>query len=187
MTASLSPSQNERATNRRCAKKQCGWWPKLLNRVSYLLGCVLQRVRASTLVFPRSPHSQSSSFLRALPIRTDNYALSPHSIKYRIRRSPDNQLANTRLRSGAAQVRVQPQSLHHRNDSCGQLSCSSGFVQRHEGMNLSQPCPRQRRPNDLYRYSASSSCSFPQAHFGGGNSCSVPQESSHAFMSSCLT
>jgi hypothetical protein len=28
---------------------------------------------------------------------------------------------------------------------------------------------------------------LPQTHFGGGNSPSVPQESSHAFMSACWT
>lgn len=130
---------------------------------------------------------QRSSFLRAMPNRANNHALPPHSIKYRVRRPPDNQLANARVRSNSSQMRVHPQSLHHRNNSCGQLSGSFGFVQSDEGMNFPQSGPRWRRPNDLYRHSASSSWSFPQAHFGGGNSCSVPQESSHAFMSSCLT
>ena len=135
-----------------------------------------------------SPMSgQRLSFLRGMPDRADNHALPAHSIKYRVRCSPDNQLANSRFRSRSPKIRVHLQSLHHRDNSCSQMFCSLGFVQRHEGMNFPQPCPCQRRPDNLYRHSASSSWSFPQAHFGGGNSRSVPQESSQAFMSSCFT
>ena len=138
-------------------------------------------------LFSFAAHSQRSPVLCAMPDRADNHALPAYSIKYRVRRSPDNQLANSRLRSDSPQVRVHPQSLNHRDNSCSQVSCSFGFVQRDESTNFPQPCSRQRRPNDLYRHSASSSWYSPQTHFGGGSSRSVPQESSHAFMSSCLT
>ena len=38
----------------------------------------------------------------------------------------------------------------------------------------------------IYRHSVSSSCCLRHTHFGGGDSCFVPQERSQAFMSSCL-
>jgi hypothetical protein len=71
-----------------------------------------------------------------MPNCTDNHPLPAYSIKYRVGRAADNQLANSRLRPDSTQVRVHPQSLNHRDNSCRQMSCSFGFVQRHEGMNF---------------------------------------------------
>jgi hypothetical protein len=79
------------------------------------------------------------------------------------------------------------QSLGKGNDARCQPFCSVRLVSSHKGSYLLKSRQRPRRPDNLYRHSASSSCFLPQAHFGGGNSLSVPHESSQAFMSSCLT
>ena len=79
------------------------------------------------------------------------------------------------------------QSFGQRDDSRRQSLCGVRLVPGNVSPYLLQPRTCQRRPDNLYRHRASSSCCRPQAHLGGGISRSVPQESSQAFMSSCLT
>lgn len=58
------------------------------------------------------------SFLRAMPNRTDNHTLPTYPIKYRIRRSTDDQIPNPGFHSRAPQIRMQPQTLHQCDNSC---------------------------------------------------------------------
>lgn len=79
-----------------------------------------------------------------------------------------------------------PESFSHGNHTCGESLRRVRFVPGHISANLSQPRTCQRRPDDLYWHSFSSSCSLPHTHLGSGSSLSVPQESNHAFIFSCL-
>lgn len=80
-----------------------------------------------------------------------------------------------------------PQSFDYRDDPGGEPFRCIGLIHSHVSTNFPEPRSRQRRPDDLYRHSASSSWSLPQTHLGGGSSWSVPQDKSQAFRSSCLT
>ena len=96
------------------------------------------------------------------------------------------------------------QCFEDRNDASGRALGGFRLVQGYEGPNFLKASEGQRRPDDLERATffrhvfgwgrsqprergrgGSSAWTLPQTHFGGGNSRSVPQESSQAFMSSC--
>jgi hypothetical protein len=79
------------------------------------------------------------------------------------------------------------QGFNQGNDPGGQPRSRVRLVLGNVVPYLPQPRQGPRRPDDLYWHNVSSSCCLPQAHFGGGSSRSVPHESSHAFMSSCVT
>ncbi len=124
--------------------------------------------------------------LCAVPDRVDNYALAADTIVDDIGGPADDQLSNAGAGSHTAQVGMGAESFHHRDVARGEPFGGFGFVQSNIGSNFLEAGVGQRRPHDLYRHSPSSSCALPQAHFGGGSSWSVPHESNHAFISSCL-
>ncbi len=78
------------------------------------------------------------------------------------------------------------QGFHNCDDAHCHTFGSIRFIQSDIGTNFLETGSSEWRPDDLYRHSDSSSWFLPQTHLGGGNSWSVPQERSHAFMSSCL-
>lgn len=45
--------------------------------------------------------------------------------------------------SNSSQVRMHPQSLNHRDNSCSQMFRGFGSVERDESMNFPRSCPRQ--------------------------------------------
>lgn len=130
-------------------------------------------------------HSSQHLPLRSVPNRTNNHSLTTHTIENNIRSAADNQFADSGLSPGASQARMVSESLNHGNDSRGQPLGCVWFIQRHVSPNFLKPRERQRRPDDFYRHGGPSSCLWPQTHLGSGSSWSVPQERSHAFMSSC--
>ena len=81
--------------------------------------------------------------LSRVPDRGDDDALATDAVEDGIGSATDDQLTNTSLGSGAAQVRVIPQSLNHGHDSCGQMFRRVGLVQRDIGTNLRKACARQ--------------------------------------------
>lgn len=129
----------------------------------------------------------------------NNDAVSANAIEDGIRSAADDQLADTRFRADAPQIRMNSQSFHNRDEACSQAFCSIGLVQGNEGANFLKASERQRRPDDCQR---ATFCrqgrtqlrgfgrtgtwlwNLPQTHLGGGNSWSVPQESNQTFMSS---
>lgn len=125
--------------------------------------------------------------LCSMPDRQDGDPRAMNSVKNDVRRAANNQFAKPGFRACAAQVGIVSQSFDNGNDSSRETSCGIRLIQRHVSSNLLQPSASQRRPNNLYRHSVSSSWFSPQTHWGGGISFSVPQERSQAFISSCLT
>ena len=124
--------------------------------------------------------------LRPVPDGADNDPLAtPNPVENNIGSAANDQLADSRLGSGPAQAGMVSESFHNGDDSRGQPFRCIRLVPCHVSANLLKPRPRQGRPDDLYRHSGPSSCSAPQTHLGRGSSWSVPQERSHAFMSSC--
>src|SRR6266436_216828 len=107
-------------------------------------------------------------------------------VEENIRGAADDQFAIAGLGPGATQMRMCSQHFHNRDDARCHAFGSVGFVQRNVGANLPETGSSQGRPDNLYRHSDSSSWLSPQMHLGGGNSWSVPQERSQAFISSCL-
>ncbi len=97
----------------------------------------------------------------------------------------DDQLPNSRPGTSAAKGGMMSESFHDRHDARCQPFRGLGVLQGVVGADFLKAGSGEWRPDDLYRHRASSSCSLPQTHFGGGNSRSVPQERSQAFMSSC--
>lgn len=130
---------------------------------------------------PRPPR------LRSVPNGGDRNPFAPHPVENQIRSASNHQFTNSRLTSSTAQVRMVFQSFDQGDDPRRQRLSRISLVPGHVGSYLPQPRTRQRRPDDLYRHSASSLCGLPQTHFGGGSSRSVPHERSQAFMSSCVT
>ena len=121
-----------------------------------------------------------------MPDRADNNPLPLHAVQNNIRSAPNHQLSNPRLSPNPPQMRMSSQSFDHGHNPHSEPFRRLRFVTRHICANLQQPCPRQSGPDNLYWHSVSSSCSLPQTHLGTGNSCSVPQDSSQAFMSAFL-
>lgn len=122
--------------------------------------------------------------LCSVPDGADDDSLAAHAVEHNIWSAADDQFADSRLGSGPAQAWMVPESFNHGDDARGQPRRCLRFVLRHVGADFLKPGQRLRRPDDLYRH-AGSSCAAPQTHLGSGNSWSVPQERSHAFMSSC--
>jgi hypothetical protein len=83
-------------------------------------------------------------------------------------------------------MRMIPQGFYNRHNTRCQTLGAIRFIQSDVRSNFLESGPSQWRPDDLYRHNDSSSWFLPQTHLGGGNSWSVPQERSQAFMSSCL-
>jgi hypothetical protein len=123
--------------------------------------------------------------LCSVPDGADNNPPTTYAVQNNIGSAANDQLADSRLGSGPAQAGMVSESFYESDDSHGQPLRGIRLVPRHVSANLLKPRPRQGRPDDLYRHSGPSSCSSPQTHLGSGNSWSVPQERSQAFMSSC--
>ena len=134
----------------------------------------------------------------------DYEAVATDAIKDGIRSAADDELADAGFRSDSAEIGMNSQCLDDRNDASGQALGGVRLVRGYEGPNFLKASEGQRRPDDLERATflamflaggrsqhrergrgGSSAWTLPQTHFGGGNSRSVPQESSQAFMSSC--
>lgn len=113
-------------------------------------------------------------------------AVTAHTVEDNIRRATDYEFSHPWLGAGATQMGMIPESFDHGDNAHCQLFCGLRLVQSHVSPNFLQTCLRQWRPDNLYRHRDSLSWFFPQAHFGGGSSWSVPQDKSQAFMSSCL-
>src|SRR5882724_101992 len=124
------------------------------------------------------------------------------AIEDRIRSAADDEFADAGFRADAAEIGMDSQSFNDGNDAGGQAFGGVRLVQGDKGANFLEAGQSQGRPDDLYRAmfswqvrsqpreggrGDSSAWTLPQTHFGGGNSRSVPQESSQAFMSSCRT
>ena len=127
--------------------------------------------------------------LRSVKNGLDRDPLAAHPVENDVGSPSDDQLPNPRLDSGSTEIGMNLQSFHHCHEARGQSFRCLRIVQGNVGVNFAEPRARQGRPDDFYRHTASrqkasSSCSLPQTHFGGGNSRSVPQERSQAFMSS---
>ncbi len=136
----------------------------------------------------RGSDDPPSSFfpLRCVPNGTQRIPLASYAIENDMRGAPNDQLANAGFSLGSPEMRMVLQSFNHCHNARGQSFRSIGLVLGRVSANFKQPRSCHRRADDLYRHSASSSCSLPQMHFGGGNSRSVPQERSQAFISSSL-
>ena len=133
----------------------------------------------------------------------DYEAIAADAIKDGIRSAADDELPGTGFRSDSAEKGMNSQCFDDRNDASGRALGGVRLVQGYEDPNLLKASEGQRRPDDLERITffghvfgwgaqlrersrgGSSAWTLPQTHFGGGNSRSVPQESNHAFMSSC--
>ncbi len=121
-----------------------------------------------------------------MPNRADDYPVVLHPVQHDVRSASDYQFPNPRLGPDPAQMGMITESFDHGDDPQRQPFRRLRLVSSDVGANFSQARSCQSRPDNLYWHSASSSCVFPQAHFGTGNSFSVPHDSSHAFMSSFL-
>ena len=121
-----------------------------------------------------------------MPNRADNNPLPLDAVQDNVRSAPNHQLPNPRLSPDPAKMRMIPERFNHGDNAYRKPFRRLRFVPSHIRANLPQPGSRQYRPDNLYWHKVSSSCSLPQAHFGTGNSSSVPHESSQAFMSSFL-
>ena len=119
-----------------------------------------------------------------MPNRADNNPLPLYAIQDDVRSASNHQLPNPRLSPNPPQMRMISQSFDHRDNPYREPLRGFRFVASHVRANFPQPGPRQGGPDNLYWHSVSSSCSLPQTHLGIGNSCSVPQDRSQAFMSS---
>ena len=128
-----------------------------------------------------------SPALRAMPNSANHHAVAVHAIHHNVRSAPDNQLACFGLSADTTKVRMGLQRLNHCDNASREPFCGIRFIAGHVIANLSQASAGQRRPDNFYWQSASSSCGLPQTHFGGCDSFAVPHDSSQAFMSSCLT
>jgi hypothetical protein len=71
-----------------------------------------------------------------MPNGADSYSVSPNAIENDVGSSAHNQLANSRLRSGAAQVRLASKRLDDGDDSRGQSFRRQGFVHGDVGANF---------------------------------------------------
>jgi len=131
------------------------------------------------------PNASKLSPLRSVPDGADNNPPTTYAVQNDIRSAANDQLADSRLGSGPAQAGMVSESFYDGDDSRGQPLRRIRLVPCDVDANLLKPRSRQGRPDDLYRHTGPSSCSAPQTHLGSGNSWSVPQERSHAFMSSC--
>lgn len=80
--------------------------------------------------------------LRSVPDSTDNHVPVTHAIENNVRSAADDQFADSRLSSGAAQARMVSESFNHSDDSCGQSLGCIRLVQRNISANLLKP--RQR-------------------------------------------
>lgn len=121
-----------------------------------------------------------------MPDSADNNALALHAVQNDVRSVSDDELSDSRLSPGSAQVGMIPESFDHGDNPHGEPFRCLRFITSNVIADFPQAGPRQRRPDNFYWHSASSSCVLPQTHFGTGNSRSVPQDKSHAFMSSFL-
>src|SRR5260370_1791075 len=132
----------------------------------------------------------------------DDEAVGADAIEDGIRSAADDEFTDAGFRADAAEVGMNSQSFHDGNDAGGQAFGGVRLVQGNEGTNFLEAGQSQGRPDDLERAMLflqvgsqprergrgdSSAWALPQTHFGGGNSRSVPQETSHASMSSSPT
>jgi len=118
--------------------------------------------------------------------REDEELSAANAVKNYVGSAANDQFANAGFNSYSAQVRTASQCFHEGYDPDREAFGGAGLIESYERSNLLQACARQRRPSEFYRHNASSSWFLPQTHLGGGSSWLVPQESSQAFMSSCL-
>ena len=142
--------------------------------------------------------------LRSVGDGRDGEAVAADAIKDGIRSAADDELPDAGFRSDSAEIGMNSQCFDDRNDASTQALGGIRLVQGYEGTNFLKASEGQRRPDDLERDTffghvsgwgrsqprergrgGPSAWTLPQTHFGGGNSRSVPQESSQAFMSSC--
>jgi hypothetical protein len=72
--------------------------------------------------------------LRSVPNGTDNHPLAAHTIENNVGSAADDQLADSRLGSGAAQARMVPESFNHGDDSRGQPLRSRASVELPEAI-----------------------------------------------------
>jgi len=129
--------------------------------------------------------ASSLPLLCSVPDVADCDAFTPHLISHKIGSATDYQLSNSRSGANSAQPGMHPQGLDKCDDSGGDSVSCLGIISCNISANFRQSSSGQRGPDYFYRQSASSSCSLPQTHLGGGSSWSVPQERSQAFISSC--
>lgn len=80
--------------------------------------------------------------LRSVPNSTDNHPPVTHTIENNVRSATDDQFADSRLSSGAAQARMVSESFNHSNDSCGQPLGCIRLVQRNISANFLKPSQR---------------------------------------------
>ena len=123
--------------------------------------------------------------LRCVPNGKNRDPVSSYPVNDDVGSSADYQFAGIRLSAGPPEIGMSSQGFHDRNYARCQAVRRCRLVHCHVRMNFPQSHPRQDRPDDFYWHSVSS-CGLPHTHFGGGNSLFVPQDSSQAFMSSCL-
>lgn len=128
-----------------------------------------------------------STSLCSVPDRAYDYPARLDAVENNIWRATNYQLADSRLCAASAEIRMIAENFDHRDNTRGQTGSSFGLILRDVSSNLLQSLTGKSRPDNFYRHSSSPSCVFPHAHLGGGSSCSVPHESSHAFMSFWLT
>ena len=121
-----------------------------------------------------------------MPNRADNNPLPLYAIQDDVRSASNHQLPNPRPSPNPPQMRMISQSFDHRDNPYREPFRRFRFVPSNIITNFTQARSCQGGPDNLYWHSVSSSCSLPQAHFGTGNSCSVPHDRSQAFMSSFL-
>ena len=84
-----------------------------------------------------------------MPDGADNDLLAAHTIQDDIWGSPDNQLTDFGMGTGAAQIRMISQRFDDRYNPCGQTIRSFRFVHSDVSANLSETRSCQRRPDNL--------------------------------------
>lgn len=126
-------------------------------------------------------------FLGGVPDCGDKNAAAADAVENRVGSAADDEFTDAGFGAGTAQVGMKLERFNDGDDAGREAFRSARFIESDKGVDFAETGKSQRGPDDLYRHKNSSSWVLPQAHLGGGSSCFVPQESSQAFMSSCLT